>query len=58
MIAANRELIESYRAETERMQREIEELSANTRVFQVSRCTACSIGHRSPLHRRPEQITF
>ncbi|KAG0185380.1 hypothetical protein DFQ28_009464 [Apophysomyces sp. BC1034] len=40
-LQQNEDLIESYRDETERRRKEIEELQTSARIFQVQKCTSC-----------------
>ncbi|CAO3619108.1 unnamed protein product [Mucor hiemalis] len=40
-LKQNEELIESYREETEKRRKEIEELQTSARIFQVQKCTGC-----------------
>ncbi|OAC97684.1 hypothetical protein MUCCIDRAFT_154612 [Mucor lusitanicus CBS 277.49] len=40
-LKQNEELIESYREETEKRRKEIEELQTSARIFQVQKCSGC-----------------
>ncbi|KAI9350402.1 hypothetical protein BD770DRAFT_157922 [Pilaira anomala] len=40
-LKQNEELIESYREETDKRRKEIEELQTSARIFQVQKCTGC-----------------
>ncbi|KAI8878575.1 vacuolar protein sorting-associated protein 11 [Backusella circina FSU 941] len=40
-LKQNEELIESYREETDKRRKEIEELQTSARIFQVQKCSAC-----------------
>ncbi|CEP09879.1 hypothetical protein [Parasitella parasitica] len=40
-LKQNEELIKSYREETEKRRKEIEELQTSARIFQVQKCTGC-----------------